>query len=430
MLTQRAAQQHAHYTLYGGACYAISKSCTATCSSGTANTGTQTFNPTTGTYWACSATGCSSCNTDYTLYGGACYANSKSCTSECSSGTANTGTQTFSATTGVYGACSATGCNSCNTGYHLYSGTCVSDTCGGSAPTTTTGTTIGSGTFTSGSAKSWSYLDIPAAPPVCTWKCNSGYSQNGTACALICNSHASSICSSGHVYWYDSCNNRQEIKENCGTRGCSDGSCTACTTRTGTVCQDSNLMWKNSCDEIESIKQICTYGCDTSANACNACPAEPKETTCSGKCGNTVNNCGQTVDCGNPCGTSGNVDEYQCSSGIRQQKYANRACETNRCILSYAWNNNACLASQICLEGNCLAPVWTESRACNAYQGCEIERTGTRELKDQAGNIRNETCTKSPVACSSALCTNNHCETESARQPRAQQFMGDSLSSR
>jgi hypothetical protein len=53
----------------------------------------------------------------------------------------------------------------------------------------------------------------------------------------------------------------------------------------------------------------CAYGC--SAGACNACTPQPQTTTCSGKCGLTNDNCGNSVDCG---GCSAKGPSWSCVS--------------------------------------------------------------------------------------------------------------------
>jgi hypothetical protein len=44
-------------------------------------------------------------------------------------------------------------------------------------------------------------------------------------CSVPCVSHDHFACYDGDVYWYDSCNKREEKKEECGTNGCLDGRC-------------------------------------------------------------------------------------------------------------------------------------------------------------------------------------------------------------
>ncbi|MBL7100731.1 MAG: hypothetical protein ISS23_02125 [Nanoarchaeota archaeon] len=57
---------------------------------------------------------------------------------------------------------------------------------------------------------------------------------NGS-CLEQCESHDYFACYYGDVYWYDSCNIREEKKEECGTKQCVSGKCTISTTVFSTV---------------------------------------------------------------------------------------------------------------------------------------------------------------------------------------------------
>ena len=72
-----------------------------------------------------------------------------------------------------------------------------------------------------------------------------------------CTSHASEKCDSGDLYWYDSCGNREEKKEDCGEYGCTSGVCNtyppfSCSNG---ICFDpiTNLEWQQEPSE-DSMK--------------------------------------------------------------------------------------------------------------------------------------------------------------------------------
>ena len=76
-------------------------------------------------------------------------------------------------------------------------------------------------------------------------------------------SHASYACDSGDVYWYDSCGNREEPKEECGTEACSIGACQSlscingiCNSQKDNYCINDNLLCQ--CDEDIEKKQLLT----------------------------------------------------------------------------------------------------------------------------------------------------------------------------
>jgi len=60
-----------------------------------------------------------------------------------------------------------------------------------------------------------------------------------------CTSHASYSCSSGDVYWYDSCGNREEKNTDCGNFECSGSACMTCSGS----CGNSSPCASGSCDD-------------------------------------------------------------------------------------------------------------------------------------------------------------------------------------
>lgn len=103
-----------------------------------------------------------------------------------------------------------------------------------------------------------------SAPPVCNgdnalqwdgndWLCN--------AFVTPCVSKASFSCYAGNVYWYDSCGDREELKESC-ISGCSGISCDpVCTSHASSACYSGDVYWYDSCGARENRKESCSYGC-------------------------------------------------------------------------------------------------------------------------------------------------------------------------
>ena len=65
---------------------------------------------------------------------------------------------------------------------------------------------------------------------------NIQYCYNGCENGECCISHDSYSCFDGHVYWYDSCGSKEEIKENCDSYGCSNEECNS----PSSYCGDGN----------------------------------------------------------------------------------------------------------------------------------------------------------------------------------------------
>ena len=88
---------------------------------------------------------------------------------------------------------------------------------------------------------------------------------------IDCNSHDYSACYQDNVYWFDSCNNVEEIKEQCDY-GCLDGECTIyveCTDTDGGkeyglkgTCSDSTGSGTDTCSSDGSRSILWEYYCD------------------------------------------------------------------------------------------------------------------------------------------------------------------------
>ncbi len=62
--------------------------------------------------------------------------------------------------------------------------------------------------------------------PSSTSGAGNSYCQNGCSNdACICITHSYSTCYSGDSYWYDNCGNKEEKKEECGSKNCYNGAC-------------------------------------------------------------------------------------------------------------------------------------------------------------------------------------------------------------
>jgi len=114
------------------------------------------------------------------------------------------------------------------------------------------------------------------------WNCASGHcNYSCVEDSNCCTSHSYKACSAGSVWWYDSCNNREERFDNCTTKPetCDYGSCDS----------DERSNWFCSAAQ-------CVYDCNYDAS-CDACVPD----TCSdlGKeCGTWDDGCGGTIICG------------------------------------------------------------------------------------------------------------------------------------
>ncbi len=74
-----------------------------------------------------------------------------------------------------YECCNYDSCYRCSQGFHIYNGTCVSDTCTGIAPQTTNGTIIGPNSTSQGMDWAYNASISSTSPAACRWKCADGY---------------------------------------------------------------------------------------------------------------------------------------------------------------------------------------------------------------------------------------------------------------
>jgi len=98
--------------------------------------------------------------------------------------------------------------------------------------------------------------------------CPQGYTCSDGGCvannATNCTSHYEYKCYSGHVYWYDSCGNKQEKREYCNY-GCENGNCKSCTSHYEYKCYSGDVYWFDSCGNVQDKKEYCNYGCENGA---------------------------------------------------------------------------------------------------------------------------------------------------------------------
>ncbi len=103
--------------------------------------------------------------------------------------------------------------------------------------------------------------------------CGTGYYCNSGNCSL-CTTHATSNCSNGDVYWWNSCGVREEIRYDClVNQTCSAGACVDCTAHATSNCSNGDVYWWNSCGVREEIRYDCLVNQTCSAGACVDCTA-------------------------------------------------------------------------------------------------------------------------------------------------------------
>ena len=105
----------------------------------------------------------------------------------------------------------------------------------------------------------------------CPTSCSSGFCSTGNCCTF----HSAKKCYGGDVYWYDSCGNREELYDKCGSdQTCQSAVCMTCTltcsatsssVSVGLSCGSSTRTCNYSYNSMGKVSSIsCTYSNGTS----------------------------------------------------------------------------------------------------------------------------------------------------------------------
>jgi hypothetical protein len=209
-----------------------------------------------------------------------------------------------------YNCCGTGKCWVCPTGSHYYSGSCISNNCTGTKPSTTTGTIIGLSTFNSGESKAWAYSSSATTSSSCIWGCDSAsyhYVDNATfkGCVAGMQTCITDIgCKNSAV------NNAKTIVANCSSLGLGY-SCYEC---------NSGYTWNSTTEECE------TESCESSSSR---------------KCFNSSSL------------TNAVNISFKCSTGYTCFK----------CSTGYTWNGETCSLTSNQTAGSIYAPTSSELSA-------------------------------------------------------------------
>jgi len=285
--------------------------------------------------------------------------------------------------------------------------------------------------------------------------------------APSCTSHYSSACYNGDVYWYDSCEVREEIKYDCtNTQICLNGQCVTSTTRTTTggtsVCSDSDAddlhfyginyeirgCYDSYCDECTMGTSLKEYYCNSYDGSrlvkeydctnidedmvCEAgrCVTPTCIDTCASlgyECGyQTV--CGKSINCGRctevpgeVCDTSTSTCKISCTDYDGGRDYYKASYATDVQYGHYI--SDSCISSTTLKEAICsdgATPYATSVSytcpsgyicsngkcvaSCTDYDGGEKIYTGSSATDVQYGHYISDSCTSS-TTLKEAICS-------------------------
>lgn len=199
--------------------------------------------------------------------------------------------------------------------------------------------------------------------------------------ASACSTKSSKRCVGDSLYWFDSCDNQEELIEDCGNKGCVD----------------------NKCNDKANT---CPNGtCDTGTEDCSTCPqdcaCQPGESCDAGQC-KADSLCGNgTCDTGEDCSSC--AKDCSCASG--------ELCVSGTCNASKECGNGKCEPDK---QENCAS--CGRDCPCSTGQVCEGS-SGTCRAACGDGTCdigAGENCTSCAQDCAcqkGQACTQGRCET-------------------
>ena len=140
--------------------------------------------------------------------------------------------------------------------------------------------------------------------------------QGHCAPVVVCTTHHHAACVSGDAYWFDSCDQQQELSDDCGLgESCVDGACVpTCAPQAYTACVGDDVYWFDACDQQGALADDCGVGEHCEAGACVS--GVPSSWNCSATYYGAGDGCdcecgAYDPDCDAPGATIYGCDDYQ-----------------------------------------------------------------------------------------------------------------------
>lgn len=209
-----------------------------------------------------------------------------------------------------------------------------------------------------------------------------------------CEHHIRAVCKDGHIYWFDSCNNREDKRLYC-PEGCAEGSDTClesvgCTAHSDYKCVEGHLYWYDSCGNMEEKKHYCEFGCDD--GFCK----EPERKTCELAGGYCLYP--QPIAC--------TADAKICPDGTAVSRVA-PSCEFALCPVTAETEHDVVpdcskVSDEVCPEA---CSIGADSDCCEAKEGYEwVEGQGCIAIAAVTGFVISEpVLTETDYAASSTI---------------------------
>ncbi|MBU0530391.1 MAG: hypothetical protein KKC05_01845 [Nanoarchaeota archaeon] len=210
-----------------------------------------------------------------------------------------------------------------------------------------------------------------------------------------CEANAEFKCHGGHVFWYDSCGNLGYKKQAC-ENGCENGACTQaqnqtnCTVQHEYKCYENHVYWYDSCGKKGDKKEYCNNGCEE-----GACIEANETENCTDSDGGK-----NYLEKGNATKGTSSLSDHCNGDGTLTEKYCEGneiEAETVSCDEGYECDDGACV--QVQNETNCTAHFKYECRDGDLYW---LDSCGAKEdMKEDCG-----------YGCESGACLESNCTEE------------------
>ena len=251
--------------------------------------------------------------------------------------------------------------------------------------------------------------------------------------------HYEEKCYDGQLWWYDACNHRNDLSDDCGTGMCPPGatSCDDCQPlEDHQGCSvDGDAAWFDSCNRLQSIIDDCgpNEQCQLTSKDVQITGVATCECACGGdtpicmgdecvECA-TDDDCGEFEECSTSltceptgaCNNDENCDtgyiciNSECVIGCRDDSecQTGEICENGQCTDIGCSSNNDCGNSQICQAGECVDVNCVNDGDCIGLEICVDYTCETVECISDGNCDEGEYCTADNMCQISVDCTND-----------------------
>ncbi|MDO8428550.1 MAG: hypothetical protein Q7S92_05035 [Candidatus Diapherotrites archaeon] len=229
-----------------------------------------------------------------------------------------------------------------------------------------------------------------------------------------CTANTNWWCSSGDVYWYDSCGTRGSLKQDCtASQTCSVDVCVnTCTSHTSSSCSNGDVYWYNSCGTREDLRQDCSSSQICSGNTCqnvacfndSQCPSDTfvsNTQRCSAS--SDVEAVWRNYSCVNPGTTSSSCsygEAYQLYDNCTSTEYCNsstKTCQSFACTSNSSCGTNAYTGSTFCSNND----VYKN----NVTYTCSNPNTSSSSCSNSTQAILQQDCGNNSTTTSNRRCS-------------------------